>query len=170
MSLNYEDFTTQAYVDWLIQSNKEVSGFDDLSAFTDTYGFGLIEEVFEVKLASAGRSSQSEIDLEIGDVVAYGTLLLSLLNTNDVVATRLDNLRRNMNYSYLEPAQTFAGLMKRIVRGDFRLVEARVDFEASVGALMSYALSYNSLSVKDICWLNYQKLLSRYNQGHLSAH
>lgn len=157
-------FSLIAYVDWLVENNKQQHPTLELMAHSFCYG--LLEEISELYLA---ETNEQKI-LEAGDVLAYSVLILfTLLNYNtEEIADILkpaDYCRRPALSEVLHRhQQELAGIFKRLERGDYSIEDIREKLRDTVRDLVISAISYCFSSLDVVASSNKAKLYERLNK------
>jgi hypothetical protein len=159
--LPFNTFSVDDYTSWLVETNKRQEQTTSLLPNFTTYAFGLAEEIYEATNA-CDYSSYAALNLEIGDCIAYTTLLLSLFNATSLLASVCSNPRSTL----AEDIGTYFGLLKRHHRGDFNLFNSstrQAEFINSILNLLGQMLFLSNCSLQELTWLNHEKLTNRLN-------
>jgi hypothetical protein len=148
----------RAYLDFIVDFNLRVHSLKkDLDFGADSYlgqfGFGLIEESFELTTAL-----DKDKPYEIGDCLAYYCLLaVSLGFSRDFVSKRLQDLKDSRQFVVESPVASLAGELKRLLRGDGSTSEV----ETAAYFLLTYCYTYAGVPFEAVATLNSQKLTDR---------
>jgi NTP pyrophosphatase (non-canonical NTP hydrolase) len=145
-----------SYVEWLIENNRTNTGESDLSQFTVTYGFGLIEEYGEFMAEVGNVQARAK---EAGDVLAYTVLLLHALFglPYEQIAEVISN---NKTYTPAIGANV-ASYLKRTFRGDLQTIEEEREFIKLLREQLTWVMLQTELDLETIALINKQKLEKR---------